>query len=128
MYIDHIAIWTGNLEKEKDFFLKYFDCSANDKYENNSKKFSSYFIIFQDGARIELMHREDINEKMAGEKLGIAHIAINVACRQKVDELTKVLEQDGHIVISLPRITGDGYYESVILDPENNVIELLSNL
>ena len=125
MKIDHIAIWTKNLENEKDFFLKYFECTADEKYINPAKQFSSYFITFEGGSRIELMSRADINAERAGEALGIAHIAINVGTREKVDKLTETFERDGIIVISKPRFTGDGYYESVILDPEGNVIEIL---
>jgi len=125
MYIDHIAVWTENLENEKDFFLRYFECSVNEKYINPAKQFSSYFITFNGGARIELMERADIREGRGGETLGPAHIAINAGSREKVDKMTERFEKDGLTVVSKPRITGDGYYESVILDPENNVIEIL---
>jgi len=127
MDIDHIAIWTENLEREKDFFLRYFECSVNEKYINPAKQFSSYFISFGGGARIELMERADIREGRAGETLGTAHIAINVGSREKVDSMTERFEKDGFIVAGKPRITGDGFYESVIMDPENNVIELISH-
>ena len=126
MFIDHIAVWTDNLENEKDFFLRYFNCRANEKYINPVKQFSSYFITFDTGARIELMERADIREVRSGDTLGPAHIAINVGSREKVDEMTAKFESDGLTIVSKPRITGDGYYESVILDPENNVIELLT--
>ena len=125
MKIDHIAIWTKDLENEKDFFLKYFECTANEKYVNPAKQFSSYFITFEGGSRIELMSRADITVGRAGETLGIAHIAINVGSREKVDALTATFERDGIVIVSKPRITGDGYYESVILDPEGNVIEIM---
>jgi lactoylglutathione lyase len=125
MFIDHIAIWTENLENEKDFFLKYFECKANEKYINPVKQFSSYFINFNNGARIELMQRADISNGRAEDTLGIAHIALNVGSREKVEYLTEIFEKDGVTVVSKPRVTGDGYYESVILDPENNVIELM---
>jgi len=126
MHIDHIAIWTSDLEKEKDFFLKYFDCSVNEKYINNAKHFSSYFIAFTGGARIELMKRDDMNTERGGETLGIAHFSVDTGSREKVDRLTEILENDGHRVVSNPRVTGDGYYESVVLDPENNIIEIIS--
>ena len=126
MHIDHIAIWTKNLENEKNFFLKYFDCTVNEKYVNRGKQFASYFITFKGGARIELMSRADIGTEREGKVLGIAHIAVNVGSREKVDKLTKLFERDGHVVVSRPRTTGDGYYESVILDPEKNTIEIMS--
>jgi len=127
MNIDHIAIWTDNLENEKDFFLKYFNCTASSKYSNPLKRFSSYFITFEGGARIELMHREDIIAGRTGETLGLVHFAVDVGSRENVDVLTQLLERDGLIITSHPRITGDGYYESVILDPEKNVIEIMSH-
>ena len=127
MNIDHIAIWTDNLENEKDFFLKYFSCTASHKYSNPLKRFSSYFITFEGGARIELMHRENISADRTGETLGLAHFAVDVGSRENVDVLTQLFERDGLIITSHPRITGDGYYESVILDPEKNVIEIMSH-
>ena len=125
--IDHIAIWTKDLEKEKDFFLKYFECTVNDKYINSAKRFASYFIAFTSGTRLELMTRDDISSGADNESAGYSHIAINVGSREKVDNLTVELENDGLIVKSRPRVTGDGYYESVILDPENNRIEIMSD-
>lgn len=106
--------------------MKYFDCSVGEKYINPKKKFSSYFLTFTGGARIELMKRDDIIMERAGETLGIAHFAMDTGSRDKVDKLTEILETDGHRVISKPRVTGDGYYESVVLDPEGNVIEITS--
>jgi lactoylglutathione lyase len=126
MHIAHIAIWTENLENEKNFFLKYFECSVKEKYINPRKQFSSYFITFEGGARIELMKRTDITEGRAGETLGIAHFAVDAGSREKVNRMTEILENDGHKVLIKPRVTGDGYYESVILDPEKNVIEIMS--
>ncbi|MDP4222942.1 MAG: VOC family protein [Bacteroidota bacterium] len=124
MHIDHIAIWTTDLEKEKDFFLKYFNCTAGKMYSNPRKHFSSCFISFADGSRIELMKRNDIGTRYEGESLGYAHIAIKAGSREKVEKLTERLEKDGFTIKSKPRQTGDGYYESVILDPENNIIEI----
>ncbi len=124
MHIDHVAIWTEDLEREKDFFLRYFECSAGRKYVNALKGFSSYFISFSSGARIELMKRNDISGSRSGDTTGITHLAIDVGSREKVDSMTIRFEKDGFIVKGRPRVTGDGYYESVILDPEGNVIEL----
>jgi lactoylglutathione lyase len=126
MHIDHIAIWTDDLEKEKNFFLKYFECSVNEKYVNPSKQFSSYFITFEGGARIELMNRSEMTKERRGETMGIAHFAVDAGSRAKVDMMTAIFENDGHRVVSGPRVTGDGYYESVVLDPENNLIEIMS--
>ena len=127
MYIDHIAIWTNDLERLKDFYLRHFDCKVSDKYDNIKNKFSSYFLSFQDGARIEIMKRYDINEMLNKERIGLAHFAIVVGTKDEVDKFTKSLEQSGVIIYSYPRTTGDGYYESIILDPDNNKIELIAS-
>jgi len=126
MHIDHLAIWTIDLEREKDFFLRYFDCRVNEKYVNSEKQFASYFITFSGGARIELMSRPDIDRRPGDNGAGLVHFAIDAGERKGVDELTERLKGDGHTVVSEPRVTGDGYYESVILDPEGNRIEILS--
>jgi len=126
MHIDHIAIWTRDLDRVKDFYVRYFSCTAGDRYVNPLKKFSSYFLSFKNGARIEIMKRDDINGEKGGEELGLAHIALNTGSREEVDRLTEQLEGDGVRIIGKPRITGDGYYESVILDPEGNIVEIVS--
>ncbi len=127
MKIDHIAIWTNDLEAVKDFYLKYFNCTANDKYENPEKQFSSYFLSFSSGSRIELMNQENIMAERNNNVIGISHVAINVGSKKDVDALTNRLENDGFVIESYPRTTGDGYYESVILDLEDNRIEIVSN-
>ncbi len=126
MHIDHVAIWTRDLEKVKDFYVRYFSCTAGALYVNPIKKFSSYFLSFQDGARIEIMNRDDINGEGKGEEPGLAHIAFNAGSREEVDRLTEQFERDGVRIKGKPRITGDGYYESVILDPEGNIVEIVS--
>ncbi|WP_075341137.1 VOC family protein [Tenacibaculum agarivorans] len=126
MKIEHIAIWVSDLEKMKDFYLNFFEVSTNEKYYNPKKKFSSYFLSFKKGTRIELMHRPDISEfiEKIDSKLGLAHFAISVGSKEKVDTLTELIRSEGHTVIGEPRTTGDGYYESVIADPEGNLIEI----
>lgn len=126
MRIEHIAIWTRDLEKMRDFYKTYFNMACSDKYENNKKGFSSYFLSFESGARIEIMKRKDIldNPEKKGLFNGLTHIAISVGDREKVDKLTERIRSDGFIIFGEPRTTGDGYYESVILDPEGNYIEI----
>tara|TARA_R110002050_G_scaffold109796_1_gene221118 strand:- start:42785 stop:43171 length:387 start_codon:yes stop_codon:yes gene_type:complete len=126
MKIEHLAIWTQDLEKMKAFYLQFFAVTSNEKYHNPTKQFSSYFLTFESGARIELMHKPDIAELLQrqGEHLGLAHFAISLGAKQKVDALTAVLRKNGHTIVGAPRTTGDGYYESVIADPEGNLIEL----
>jgi len=126
MKVEHIAIWTRDLEKMKDFYIKFFQAKSNEKYFNPSKKFSSYFLSLENGPRIEIMHRPDISEiiEKFDSKVGLAHIAISVGSKEKVDSLTELMRDNGYRIIGEPRTTGDGYYESVIADPEGNLIEL----
>jgi len=127
MRITHIAIWTNNLENLKNFYLEYFNGKSNQKYRNINKGFESYFISFDDGAKLELMSKVNIYEeknKITKEYLGICHFAISVGSKQIVKELTEVLRRDGYLVIGEPRTTGDGFYESIVLDPDKNRIEI----
>ncbi|MBC2328597.1 VOC family protein [Listeria swaminathanii] len=124
MKIEHVALWTTNLEKMKEFYITYFDATANELYENKTKGFTSYFLSFADGARLEIMSRTDVTGQLSGENLGWAHIAISTGTKEAVDELTEKLRQDGFEIAGEPRMTGDGYYESVVLDPEGNRIEI----
>ncbi len=125
MKIDHLAIWCRELKKQKSFYTHYFGFKAGNRYQNIKKGFSSYFLSLEDGVRIELMHREDIKEEAPkGYYFGMAHIAISVGSRKKVSELTEQIGKDGYEIIGQPRTTGDGYYESVISDPEGNRIEI----
>lgn len=125
MKIEHIAVWSRNLEALKDFYCKYFGARAGEKYVNPTKGFESYFLYFQSGCRLELMCRGDIRESSPpGELFGYAHIAFSTGSREMVDSLTETLMNDGFPVPNGPRVTGDGYYESMILDPEGNRVEI----
>lgn len=127
MKIDHIAIWTKDLELMKDFYVKYFNMKCNQKYVNEKKKFSSYFLSYEDGARIEMMHNPDIIDKSGKQNkmAGLIHFAISVGSVENVDVLTNKLRKDGFIIAGEPRTTGDGFYESVIMDPEGNLVEII---
>ncbi len=124
--IEHIAIWVSDLEKIRNFYTHYFDMQCSEKYINKNKGFSSYFLSFKDGARIEIMHRSDIpvTKTERGNTTGLAHIAISVSGKDNVDVLTEKLRQDGYRITGEPRTTGDGYYESVVADPEGNLVEI----
>lgn len=125
MKISHVAMWVKDIENIKDFYVKYFNCKCNDKYINDKKYFESYFLSFEDNSKLEIMNIKDIKESNKENNFyGFAHIAISVGSKDRVDIITKILENDGYTVASNPRTTGDGYYESVILDPENNKIEI----
>lgn len=125
MHIEHIAMYVKDLEKARDFFIKYFDAVSNDGYHNKITDFRSYFMTFADGARLELMNKPDMTEhNKALAETGYIHIAFSVGSRQKVDSLTEQLREDGYQVISGPRTTGDGYYESCLIGLEGNQIEI----
>lgn len=127
MKIDHLAIWVSDIDKMRRFYQTYFDVTCGEKYFNPQKVYTSYFISFNEGGcRIELMHRPDIDDTTGkrGFSKGIAHFSISVGSKQKVDSLTEQLRTDGYTIASEPRTTGDGYYESGILDPEGNYIEI----
>lgn len=127
MKIEHVAIWTRNLERLKTFYETYFQAQSNEKYLNPAKGFESYFLSFESGARLELMQMKGIPDNLndpAAQYLGIIHLAISVGSKEKVNNLTSLLKEDGYQIIGLPRATGDGYYESVVLDPDGNRIEI----
>jgi lactoylglutathione lyase len=125
--IEHIAIWSHDIEKLKSFYNKYFNATAGDKYINSKKNFQSYFLSFHNGCRLELMHMPGIPETQNDQYAqftGLIHFAISVGTEESVDSLTNRLRKDGYEVVSGPRRTGDGYYESVVLDPDGNRIEI----
>lgn len=125
MKIEHIAMYVVELEKARDFFVKYLGGESNDGYHNVKTDFRSYFISFDDGARLELMTKpEIIDADKPLKRTGYAHIAFSVGSKEKVDELTVRLRTDGYEVVSGPRTTGDGYYESCIVAVEGNQIEI----
>lgn len=125
MQIEHIAMYVNDLEKAKDFFVRYFGAKANTLYHNTTTDFRSYFLSFEDGARLEIMHRPDMEDmEKPLTRTGFVHIAFRLGSKEAVDTLTARLKEDGYKVISGPRRTGDGYYESCIVDFEGNQIEL----
>ncbi|MEN1785466.1 MAG: VOC family protein [Bacteroidota bacterium] len=126
MNIEHLAIWVRDLKASRAFYKKYFAARSGKLYHNPKKRFTSYFLQFDNGCRLELMHHPDRVSflKADSKSLGLAHFAISVGSKKGVDELTQILKQDGYTIVGAPRTTGDGYYESVILDPEGNAIEI----
>jgi lactoylglutathione lyase len=124
--LDHVAIWVVDLERMRTFYEKHFDARSNRKYENVSKRFTSYFLTFPGGGRLELMHRPDVpripNAPSSPEFIGYAHLGVELGSRTAVDALTKRLQDAGSALLDGPRQTGDGYYESMVADPEGNRI------
>ena len=129
MRIEHVAIWTRDLEGMRNFYTHYFNAMSGSAYFNHSKEFRSYFLSFEGDARLELMEMPTVvNSKNDHRKhyIGMAHLAFKVGSRERVDQITEMLHQDGFEIISRGRMTGDGYYESAVFDPEKNRIEILA--
>ncbi len=125
MRIEHIAMYVNDLEAVKDFFVTYFGAKPNEGYHNKKTDFRSYFLCFEDGARLEIMNRpamEDQDKALA--RTGYAHIAFSLGSKEAVDAMSEKLKRDGYEVISGPRTTGDGYYESCIIGVEGNQVEI----
>lgn len=125
MKIEHIALYVNDLEAARSFFTTYLGGKSNDGYHNPRTDFRSYFISFDDGARLELMTKPGmIDQDKPLNRTGYAHIAFSVGSKERVDELTEELRKAGYAVVSGPRTTGDGYYESCIVAIEGNQIEI----
>lgn len=125
MRIEHIAMYVNDLEGARDFFCRYFDAVSNDGYHNKTTDFRSYFLTFGDGARLEIMHKPNLEDaEKSPSRTGFIHLAFSVGSEEAVDTLTAQLKADGHQVLSGPRTTGDGYYESCIAGFEGNLIEI----
>jgi lactoylglutathione lyase len=127
MHIEHVAIWTKDLERVKEFYMTYFEAKAGEKYVNPVKQFESYFLTFASGSRLELMSSPTIPKSQDDSETqftGYIHLALSVGSKEKVDALTATLKNEGYQLIDGPRHTGDGYYESCVLDPDGNRIEI----
>ena len=125
MVIEHIALFVNDLEKARDFFVKYLNGISDEGYYNPSEEFRSHFINFDDGARLEIMSKPGVDDDdKEKERTGYDHLAFSVGSKEKVDELTKQLSEAGYEVLRGPRTTGDGYYESCIVAVEGNRIEI----
>lgn len=125
MRIEHVAMYVNDLEEAKDFFVTYFRAVPNEGYHNGKTDFRSFFLSFEDGARLEIMNKPQMEDpEKSQNRTGLIHIAFSVGSKEAVDALTRRLKDDGYPVISGPRTTGDGYYESCILGLEGNQIEI----
>ncbi len=127
MTIDHVAIWTYNLEGMRNFYMHYFDAASGPAYYNHSKEFRSYFLNFSGTCKLELMEMPNVplnKNNPLKQFTGIVHFAVNAGSREKVDQLANRLREDGFKVIGEPRITGNNNYESIVLDPDGNRIEI----
>ena len=127
MRIEHVALWTTNLERLKEFYETHFGARANNKYRNPETGFESYFLTFSSGARLELMYSPavaDLSDSPEVQPVGYAHLAFAAGSKERVEELTAELGAAGYVVAGAPRTTGDGYFESVVLDPDGNRVEI----
>ena len=125
MLIEHIAMYVSDLEKAREFFVEFFGAVSNEGYHNVKTGFRSYFLSFENGARLEIMNRPELQEAERGlHRTGYAHIAFRLGSKQAVDALSERLQQNGYPVVSGPRTTRDGYYESCIIGIEGNQIEI----
>lgn len=125
MKIEHVALYVNNLDRTKDFFTKYLDAKSNGGYHNAKTDFRSYFLSFDDGARLEIMNKPEMSDLPKDlARTGYVHIAFSVGSKEKVDAITARLKADGYEIINGPRTTGDGYYESCIVAIEGNQIEI----
>jgi len=127
MRIEHVALWTTDLQRCKQFYTAYFGAVAGAEYVNPTKGFTSCFLSFSEGARIEVMMTSTLSPvaiEPGAQRMGLTHFAISVGSKHRVDELTSELAKDGFAIVDGPRRTGDGYYESVVLDPDGNRVEI----
>ncbi len=126
MKINHLAIYTNDLERMRDFYLEYFNASSNQGYHNPNTGLRTYFLSFEDRTRLEIMNRPNLDQITPTPlQTGYIHLAFSAGSKEEVDRLTASLEEDGYMVASKPRTTGDGYYESCVLDPDGNQIEIV---
>ena len=127
MNLEHVALYVDDLEATKVFYIRHFGATANNKYHNPRSGLQTYFLTFDGGARLEIMQRPGMSPRASGEyPLGYTHISFKLGSVEKVDELTRELQESGCPLLNGPRMTGDGYYESVLSDPEGNLIELVA--
>lgn len=126
MKIEHIALWTKDIEKMKTFYEKYFNVKSTELYVNPKTKFCSYFLIFESGSRLELTSKPFLSDRSV-DTAGYTHLAISVGAKADVDTFIKTILSAGYPLLNGPRTTGDGYYEAVIQDPEGNLIEITTD-
>lgn len=127
MQIEHIGLWVKDLEGMKDFYVKYFDAKVSELYFNPKTQFQSYFLSFESGSRLEIMTKKHLTGRTA-DSYGFAHLAMSVGTKNDVDNFVEKFVSEQYPLLNGPRITGDGYYEAVVQDPEGNLIELTTNL
>lgn len=124
MHIDHVAVWTPDLDRLAAFYARYFQAAVGPKYTNPRTGFESHFLSFDTGARLELMRSPAVTAGVDGPRYGYAHLAVSVGTNEAVDRMAEQFRADGVPVLDGPRRTGDGYYECVAADPDGNRVEV----
>lgn len=126
MQIEHVALWTPDIERLRAFYERWFGAVANARYESaRVRGFASFFLTFPvGGTRLEVMQLPELSPAAPVPALGYAHIAISVGSREGVDALVAAVRAAGGVIRSEARMTGDGYYEAVIDDPDGNQVEV----
>lgn len=124
--IEHIALWTRDIEQSKVFYERYFGAHAGERYESKRQPLISYFLEFGSGARLEIMTAPEMSDRPTGRQSGFAHFALRVGSREGVNQLVERLRAGNVTIAGEPRVTGDGYYEAVVQDPDGNIIELIA--
>lgn len=127
MHIEHVAIWTRDLEKMREFYEKYFKATSSELYHNKKTQFQSYFLSFESGSRLELTTKKFLSDRSV-DSIGYTHLAFSVGTKSDVDAFVEKLVAAEYPLLNGPRMTGDGYYEAVVQDPEGNLIELTTDL
>lgn len=122
--IEHVAVWTPDINVLRDFYCRHFGCAASPRYENARKGFASHFLTFARGARLEVMQKLGVDNRLSGDSLGLAHFALSVGSEREVRVVTERLRGSGVPIVGEPRLTGDGYFESIVSDPDGNLIEI----
>lgn len=123
--LNHLALYVQDLEATRNFFVKFFNAASSSLYHNHKTDFKSYFLSFDGGARLEIMTRPELTNQICTDmRTGYIHLAFSVGSHEEVDRLTRLLAENGYGIVSGPRTTGDGYYESCISGPEGNLIEI----
>ncbi|TWT76299.1 Glyoxalase-like domain protein [Planctomycetes bacterium CA13] len=127
MYIEHVAIWTKDIERLRAFYEMYFEVQTGEKYVNPKRGFEFYFLQFVSGPRLELMSLSTIpqtRDNIDWQFTGIIHLAFSVGSEPQVDQLTERLDRDSYRTVDGPRHTGDGCYKNVVFAPDGNRIEI----
>jgi lactoylglutathione lyase len=125
--IEHVALWVRDIDSVAGFYARFFGARISALYRNPGKEFTSRFLEFAAGARLEIMTRTDVDARAAHEQLGLAHVALAVGDEDAVDALAARFAAAGVAILDGPRRTGDGYYECVVRDPEGNRVEIAAD-